>query len=76
MTLEELKAEVERQHEQRAVVVIVDAMRSLARLQCKKENREMMQLIARGMNTWDKAPKWLHELYDELQGNDKLIHKP
>ena len=29
---------------------------------------ELKTCINRGMNTWDSAPDWLHELWDNLNG--------
>ena len=34
---------------------------------------EFQQLVARGINTWDQAPKEIKDFADELSGNTKLL---
>ena len=34
-----------------------------------QQEAEFIQLVTRGINTWDTAPKWIKDLNDNLNGN-------
>jgi len=34
-----------------------------------QQEAELTKFVARGINTWDTAPKWIKDLSDTLSGN-------
>jgi hypothetical protein len=37
------------------------------RLTSRQRRADLAELLRRGLNTWERAPRWLTKLYDTLQ---------
>lgn len=42
----------------------------------KLRRKEMLELLRRGLNCWEKRPAWMVALYDELFAEEKAEQNP